>query len=648
MIRYPNIIGKNDSQKLEQMKSYLHQLADELNFQLDKTGNIGSGYPSSAVDGSAVAKPVKKDDAISNFNDIKALIIKSADIVDAYYQEINKKLEGQYVAESDFGVYKEKTQLQLTASSNRIDSVVEKQEEIDTDLVDLERTLRSEIEQTADSIKLEVTGGEPGKTASIKLTVGDNVYSGEIDMTGLVTFSNLTDGTTEISGDNIKTGRILAEYIDVTNLIVSKLYALDGNGSGITLDVLGLKRTSADKLNPLIELHHDWVQTGGFLEERPYIDLFKTFFDRDVNPGVLTGGITDGVHLDADGIEFRTNIGNFTDYPVHSYDHTVDFGISRYGDVTGHLKVDAPTANNHVVNKQYVDTGLATKYSLGAVSGGRLPSGANLNDYITPGQWSCPTNVLASSLVNGAGLGAGRLVVEYSNGEDTTYILQTWVAHTGDNAYRLGSNSGASWGAWVNCSPSAFAPAGFGLGTTGKVKTISALSDLDTIVSNGWYTIYSPEVLYLSGVAFHSITLEVSMYNTAQGYQIVRFLGNNIVCKRAMYSSEWREWEFDNPPMETGVEYRTTERYMGKPVYIKMVNLGNLPNSTIKDIAYHGSTSVTPISMNYQLGSDYTNFYTTGVTDVHISCVNYNYLRITCTHDRSGLVARAIVKYIYR
>lgn len=219
MIRYPNITGKNDAQKLDQMKSYLHQLADELNYQLDNTSKIGSGYLSSSVEAGAVAKPVKKDDAISNFNEIKGLIIKSADIVDAYSEEISKTLNGQYVAVSDFGTYKEETKAQLTASSDRIDSVVEKQEEINTDLVDLERTLRSEIEQTAESIKLEVTGGEPGSTASIKLSVGEGddkkEYTGTIDMKGLVTFSNLAnaDGTTVINGSNITTGQILADLI---------------------------------------------------------------------------------------------------------------------------------------------------------------------------------------------------------------------------------------------------------------------------------------------------------------------------------------------------------------------------------------------------------------------------------------------------
>ena len=43
------------------------------------------------------------------------------------------------------------------------------------------------------------------------------------------------------------------------------------------------------------------------------------------------------------------------------------------------------------------------------------------------------------------------------------------------------------------------------------------------------------------------------------------------------------EW-FD-PPLISGVEYRTTERYLGKPVYIKMWDTGALPNATYKEVA---------------------------------------------------------------
>lgn len=40
------------------------------------------------------------------------------------------------------------------------------------------------------------------------------------------------------------------------------------------------------------------------------------------------------------------------------------------------------------------------------------------------------------------------------------------------------------------------------------------------------------------------------------------------------------ETEWIKPPMELGIEYRTTERYMGKPVYTKLVNCGKPVNSS--------------------------------------------------------------------
>ncbi len=38
----------------------------------------------------------------------------------------------------------------------------------------------------------------------------------------------------------------------------------------------------------------------------------------------------------------------------------------------------------------------------------------------------------------------------------------------------------------------------------------------------------------------------------------------------------WGPWEWINPPMDLGTEYRTTERYLGKPVYVKLVDCGEL------------------------------------------------------------------------
>lgn len=138
MIRYPNIVGATEAQKLEQMKSYLHQLADELNYHLDNTGNLASGYQSASNE---VATPVKKDNAVSNFNDIKALIIKSADIVNAYYDVISKKLTGMYVAESDFGTYAQQTSQDILANSTNIESIFSNIQAILSDVEGIESSL---------------------------------------------------------------------------------------------------------------------------------------------------------------------------------------------------------------------------------------------------------------------------------------------------------------------------------------------------------------------------------------------------------------------------------------------------------------------------------------------------------------------------
>ena len=40
---------------------------------------------------------------------------------------------------------------------------------------------------------------------------------------------------------------------------------------------------------------------------------------------------------------------------------------------------------------------------------------------------------------------------------------------------------------------------------------------------------------------------------------------------RAKVAGNWLPWEYITPPMQNGVEYRTTERYRGNPVYAKLV-----------------------------------------------------------------------------
>lgn len=56
-----------------------------------------------------------------------------------------------------------------------------------------------------------------------------------------------------------------------------------------------------------------------------------------------------------------------------------------------------------------------------------------------------------------------------------------------------------------------------------------------------------------------------------------------------IHTTSWGEWEWINPPLVAGVEYLTTKRYLGKPVYTKVLDIGAI---VTKNVA-HGITGIT-------------------------------------------------------
>lgn len=75
------------------------------------------------------------------------------------------------------------------------------------------------------------------------------------------------------------------------------------------------------------------------------------------------------------------------------------------------------------------------------------------------------------------------------------------------------------------------------------------------------------------------------------GYGIVETWGNGgsacvqrftstsrCTAKRMRVNSTWQPWEWENPPMVAGIEYRTTKRRNGEAVYTKHIDLGSVPS----------------------------------------------------------------------
>ena len=137
---------------LQEVESYLFQLVERLNFVLNAIDTASSGGQAQATTQVIVTKNSSSGDGQATFNAIKGLIVKSADIVEAYYEEIKERLNGIYVAESDFGTYIQQTAQDIENNSTAIERNFTNTQAIAAELADGIRGIKSEVD-----INLEVT-----------------------------------------------------------------------------------------------------------------------------------------------------------------------------------------------------------------------------------------------------------------------------------------------------------------------------------------------------------------------------------------------------------------------------------------------------------------------------------------------------------
>ena len=95
------------------------------------------------------------------------------------------------------------------------------------------------------------------------------------------------------------------------------------------------------------------------------------------------------------------------------------------------------------------------------------------------------------------------------------------------------------------------------------------ITDLDDAKTTGWVKATSsvanrpvgPSSSGMCRVEARQANSVIQTYIDYLGYMAQRYFNSNA----------WTAWEYINPPLTVGYEYRTTERYNGKPVYAKLV-----------------------------------------------------------------------------
>ena len=158
---------------------------------------------------------------------------------------------------------------------------------------------------------------------------------------------------------------------------------------------------------------------------------------------------------------------------------------------------------------------------------------------------------------------------QYVDNHTSDTVLYTPQTLTDDQKTQARGNIGA-------------APDGFGLGNIGKLLTPE--DNLDQVKTNGWYRwkrSAPPQGTLPSTIGQSMDAALIRVWgNGAVCYQesinITDDSRHGCLCVRTIYASTIFPWEWVNPPMVSGVEYRTTERFWERPVYYKIVDCGQI------------------------------------------------------------------------
>ena len=199
--------------------------------------------------------------------------------------------------------------------------------------------------------------------------------------------------------------------------------------------------------------------------------------------------------------------------------------------------------------------------------------------------------------VNALTIEAGDNIELSQSGSTTTLSVPTDAVPTEDSTKPVQSGG-------VLAALSNKAPAGFGFGdAVQSIETTSAEESYETYCAKvdavldampdktAKLVLAYPPAVY--GKAGTTISL---LYKGDANYAVLSNIGSadTALCgwrmiklkKSSSDPSAWQPFEWEHPPMQLGVEYRTVERYNGKPVYIKAINFGALPNNANKSVEH--------------------------------------------------------------
>ena len=181
-IRLPELSGGTEAEQLHRIQNYLYSLAQQLQFAFD---TVTREQTENAREAAAAEK--KKEQTV-NFAPIKALILKSAQLTEHFQEAVEERLTGLYVAQSQFGTYRQETEQRITANSQGIRQQF-------TNLQQLESTVAG-LESAVMEVNATIRTGLLAETAEGRSIYGVEIGQQELE-NGVIRFRKYTRLTAE-------------------------------------------------------------------------------------------------------------------------------------------------------------------------------------------------------------------------------------------------------------------------------------------------------------------------------------------------------------------------------------------------------------------------------------------------------------------
>ena len=230
-IPLPRQITGSGQEQLRQIQSYLFRLSQELELALGTVDKQLLTLRDTAAQTERTVQAVSESqNPKAQFSSLKALIIKSADIVNAYYEEISRKLSGEYVAQSDYGTFRQETRQEIRENSQEITRAFSNMQVIEDTLAEL----NGAVTQVNAWIKTGKLGEDQDSVPIYGVEIGQ-----QTEKDGIVAFQKfarlLADRLSFFDRNGLEVSYIGEESMHITRAEISVLAAGDASAGKLQM-----------------------------------------------------------------------------------------------------------------------------------------------------------------------------------------------------------------------------------------------------------------------------------------------------------------------------------------------------------------------------------------------------------------------------